>query len=435
MSKKKEIVSKGIEDDSTSILSEDIIVEMADTFVIEEIDGGVRVCVAELKEDESTTAPSTIFAAAEPQEEEVVQEEQEVKAVQAYEEMPDAEELPNAEKKSKAKWQIMKQTKDASDKQTAIQTYRVPRNLYKSKLYASDRDVRALTPAEVSTYLVKQYGDAALSNASVYTVGWHFTSAQEKAFDALLRLNNDISTNKSDMSKPDFLRGNGALDAKGGIELKSFPQLRSETQMGTFVPQYRASINTDLYTFAKYYTSKEHPSGFEMADAEKALSSLIEYVVPIFVYLKGRVKPIIIKAPLGYCYVWDTATNAISFQLNPIFTEGIDKDYIKVPYNSQAQHINIHGGKLPSGYSVLRQDIQRLIGNQIYSYKKTLRQLGNIVNKSKMGKKDYKPAIADVFKALNELKKMGMVLSYTPQSSSNLDEEIRVKLNPNYGSN
>lgn len=443
MSKKKEIVSKGIEDDSTSILSEDIIVEMADTFVIEEIDGGVRVCVAELKEDESTTAPSTIFA--EPQ----VEEKQEAEAVQleqeeqADEEQPDAEDMPkdkeqpDAEEQdnAKTKWQLMKQAKEAPEKQTAIQTYRMPRPLLNSKLYAIDRDVRALTTAEFNTYLVKQYGDEAISSASIYYAGWSFSNAQEKAFDALLRLNNDISTNKSDMSKPDFLRGNGVLDEDGGIEMAGYKQLQNEMQMGTFIPQYRASINTDLYTFARYYTNKEHISGYDLKDAQKALSSLLGYVVPIFVYLEGRAKPIIIQAPLGYKYIWDTNTNAISFQLHPIFTEGNTDNYIKIPYNSLSKQIEAHGSKLPSGYIALRQDIQRLMGNRIYLYKKTLRQLCNIVNRGRMQKQDYKPAIADVFKALGELKKMGLVVSFTPQNSSNLDEEIKIKLSSNYGSN
>lgn len=429
MSKKKEIVSKGIEDDGTNILSEDIIVEMADNFIIEEIDGGVKICVAELKEDESCTAPSTIFDEAEPQEEEKAAAEELEIDEQADAEHPEAEEQPTA------KLKIKRKSKKAVEKQQAeIQTYRVPRNLLNSKLYALDRDVRALTTAEFNTYLVQQYGDEALSSASVCVAGWNFTNAQEKAFDALLRLNNDISTNKSDMSKPDFLRGNGTLDAKGGIE-KLLPKvLKDEVQVyGTFKPQYRASINTDLYTFARYYTNKAHLSGYDLKDAQKALSSLLGYVVPIFVFLEGRAKPIIIQAPLGYKYIWDTNTNAISFQLHPIFTEGNTDNYIKMPYNSLYEQLEAHGSKLPSGYITLRQDIQRLMGNQIYTYKKTLRQLCNIVNRGRMEKHDYKPAIADVFKALGELKEMGLVLSYTPESSTNFEEEIKVKLNQNYG--
>ena len=127
MSKKKEIVSKGIEDDGANILSEDIIVEMADNFIIEEIDGGVKICVAELKEDESCTAPSTIFDEAEPQEEEKAAAEEVERDEQADAEHPEAEEQPTA------KLKIKRKSKKAVEKQQAeIQTYRVPRNLLNS---------------------------------------------------------------------------------------------------------------------------------------------------------------------------------------------------------------------------------------------------------------------------------------------------------------
>lgn len=306
------------------------------------------------------------------------------------------------------------------------QSLRVPREYYKNKLMGATREKRLLTDTEVGEYLSERYGAEELEGITT-SAGFEYTSAEYRLIQTLMKLNRDLSLNRSDNEAEDYLKGNGRRMLQG---YKTLPEQMKEE----LVVERNATIKTSWGVVAREYYGKDKVDSKERKFVVETAQGLAKRNFPVFIYLRGKAKPIITYTPL-IRLVADTNTGENLFALNPIFTRGIEDDYINTPEDAAEQLAAAYGSTPPSGFFDFYDTLilMQRDGKRTRTY--GMAKLSFMIARPEMESRQPKKARAKVIQALETMKKIGLLSRYDIQEAKDGGEKVVLSISPYYETN
>lgn len=308
-----------------------------------------------------------------------------------------------------------------------------PKDFVWQELVGITRDSRTLNSKEKTLYLWDNWEPKESNLAKRAAIGWDLSTAQEKAIFAIFDMLKSKSENHSNPEAEDYYMGN---DSK-----RMF--LTKETlSLGFNIKANRMPIlRTNLREVGRfYYDTEKGLTGNEYKKALNVFRSIAETNYPIFIETTEG-KKIITYIPLLYLQEEHQAENLsasanteVVMALNPIFANGIGNDYFNFPKDLIQRIEAAYGSSsyTPKGVVSLAQYIIRIGALKRKNYDLALKSLCNIVARERMNRREYTTAKEMVFKALNTLLSIGLLLSYTPQEEKNLSKKIHLTINRSF---
>ena len=306
------------------------------------------------------------------------------------------------------------------------QSLRVPRGYLKNKLMGATREKRLLTTTEVGEYLSERYGAEELEGITT-SAGFEYTSAEYRLIQTLMKLNRDLSTNRSNQEAEDYYKGNGRRMLQG---YKALPEKMKED----LVVERNSTIKTSWGVVAREYYGKDKVDSKERKFVVETAQGLAKRNFPVFIYLRGKAKPIITYTPL-IRLVSDANTGENLFALNPIFTRGIEDDYINTPEDAAEQLAAAYGSTPPSGFFDFYDTLilMQRDGKRTRTY--GMDKLCYMIARSDMELRKPARARAKVIQALTTMEKIGLLSRYDIQEAKSGGEKVVLSISPYYETN
>lgn len=306
------------------------------------------------------------------------------------------------------------------------QSLRLPREYLKNKLMGATREKRLLTTTEVGEYLSERYGADELEGITT-SAGFEYTSAEYRLIQTLMKLNRDLSTNRSDQEAEDYYKGNGKRLTQG---YKALP----EPMKDELVVERAAAIKASWGEVARAYYGKEKVDSKERKFVIDLTQGLAKRNFPVFIYLRGKAKPIITYTPLIHLIV-DKNSGDNLFALNPIFTRGIEDDYINAPEDAAEQLAAAYGSTPPSGFFDFYDTLilMQRDGKRTRTY--GMEKLCYMIARSDMELRKPARARAKVIQALETMKKIGLLSRYDIKGAKGGGEKVVLYVSPYYETN
>lgn len=306
------------------------------------------------------------------------------------------------------------------------QSLRVPRGYLKNKLMGATREKRLLTNTEVGEYLSERYGAEELEGITT-SAGFEYTSAEYRLIQTFMKLNRDLSTNRTDQEAEDYYKGNGRRQTQG---YKALPEHMKEE----LVVERNATIKASWGEVARAYYGKEKVDSKERKFVIDLTQGLAKRNFPVFIYLRGKAKPIITYTPL-LRFVADTNTGENLFALNPIFTRGIEDDYINAPEDAAEQLAAAYGSTPPPGFFDFYDTLilMQRDGKRTRTY--GMEKLCYMIARSDMELRKPARARAKAIQALETMKKIKLLSRYDIQEAKGGGEKVVLYISPYYETN
>lgn len=311
-------------------------------------------------------------------------------------------------------------------------TIRKPKDFLWQELRGITRDSRTLTEKEKTLYLWEEFEPKIEEGAKRAAIGWDFTPGQERAIFTLFEVLKKKSDNNTKLESGDYYMGNAPqlfLD-KDLIKVED-----AQVQRAPHIKM------TEKEWGWHFFGTKTGLTGNDYKTAKGYLRSIARTNYPILVETYSGKKKIT-YIPLLWLKEESSGNTEpeLDAVFNPIFAQGIGDNYFKLPNNLPERIISAYGSKkIPKGAVPLAQYIIRLGYNKKKNYDIALQALCNIVARERMERREKAKAVEMVFQALEVMRKIGLLFSYSPESAeklpgkgAELKDKVRLTINRSF---